>query len=127
MFVSFQMSHLYLQAMDLWHFGGIYLMPCLFCYHFLQDLDRIGLGNRSRGCRCAMGIAAGRVRCAIRIALGRVACVPPCLGPGPRSASTGGSWSAREGRAKQHRRQEREIQRDVLTRSSAWLVTPYAQ
>ena len=68
---------------------------------------------------------ARRVGAAVpwRLLLVRVAWVPPCLGPGAR---TGGSRSAREGRAKQHRRSEREIQRDIPTRSSAWLVTPSA-
>ena len=68
----------------------------------------------SRGCRCAMRIAAWRVAW-VRIGVGRVAWVPPCLGPGPRSgASTGGSRSVREGRDKQHRRPERERSRETF-------------
>ena len=59
--------------------------------------------------------------------LGRVVSVPPRRGPGPGSrARTGGSRSAREGRAKQHRRCERETQRDAIARRSAWLVGPSA-
>ena len=104
--------------------AAVWVVPCLCCS------ARRGLGGA-----VSLGLGVVWVAPCLRACSpwrawrcgGRVACVPPRRGPGPGSgARTGGSRSAREGRAKQHRRCERETQREAITRSSAWLLMPSA-